>query len=692
MVAFAPRWHQAEWGKAVRVPATILASVFVASSAFAQSEQVLRGPAPAWATPSTPISIPDNVSGPLFIRRQDLEIHLSDQGQAQYFGYHVKILQASALQLGNISIAWNPSSDAPIVHEINLFRDDQVIDVLKDSSFEILRREDQLEMAKLDGKLTAILRIPDLRVGDELEVNLTSFANDPTLGHYEAGLLALTPNPSPGRYRLGLSWDQGHEPLLKMTDDMTAAMTTGERAIDFRFDNPAGLSPPRDAPARYQWQRAVEYTDFADWGALSRHFAPLYERAATLDANSPIKREASRIATAQTSPLDRASAALKLVQQDVRYIYVGLDGRNLTPAPADETWQRRYGDCKGKTALLLALLRELGIDAEPVLVNSSGADDGLDQRLPVPQYFDHVLVRAHIEGTDYWLDGTLPPVASPSARPVFPVSWVLPLTERGSELQNLAWQPATTPDQISLYEIDARSGFDEPARVVSTEIVRGVKGLQTYMQLSAVSAGQLSDFFRQQSGGDAWETIEDVQWRYDQGAGASILMISGTRMIDWDDEGSGAKSLVLPGGGFSPPERRVRAADQDQTAPFYTEPEYICHVTTVRLPDSTRANQWSSTDSFNTRLFGRNYYRAWELRDGSIRMVRGSRIEQPETDATTARRDNDRIAAFDNSMGWISFNPSARRASVGSGETVPATYDFDWMASEVPCVSPAKNS
>lgn len=692
VVALVTQWREAGRGKAVRVPAIILASIFVAGSAYAQSEQVLRGPAPAWATLSTPIIIPENVSGPVFVRRQDLEIHLSDQGQAQYYGYRVKILQSSALQLGNIAIAWNPSSDAPIVHEIKLFRGDQVIDILEQSSFEILRREDQLEMAILDGTLTAILRIPDLRVGDELEVGLTTFANDPTLGPNAAGLLVLTPNPAPGRYRLGLSWEQGHKPNLKMTDDMTTAMTAGERSVDFLFDNPAGLSPPRDSPARYRWQRAVEYTDFADWAAISRHFAPLYESAATLGADSEIKREASRIASAHTSPLDRASAALKLVQQDVRYIYVGLNGRNLTPAPADETWQRRYGDCKGKTALLLALLHELGIDAEAVLVNTSGGDDGLDQRLPVPQYFDHVLVRAHIDGADYWLDGTLPPVAPPSARPVFPVSWVLPLTEQGSELQHLAWKPATTPDEINLYEIDARAGFDEPSRVVSTEIVRGVPGLQTYMQLSAVSAGQLLDVFRQNAGGDDWLTIDDVQWRYDEEAGASILTISGTRMIDWDDNGGGERSLALPGGGFSPPQRRVRPADQDQTAPFYAAPEYTCHVTTVRLPSSTRANQWTSTESFNTRLFGRNYYRAWELRDGSIRMVRGSRVEQPEIDAGTARRDNERIAAFDNTMGWISFNPSARRASVGSGESVPTTYDFDWTASEVPCVSPTSNN
>jgi hypothetical protein len=374
----------------------------------------------------------------------------------------------------------------------------------------------------------------------------------------------------------------------------------------------------------------------------------------------------------------------------VRYIYVGLNGGNLTPASADETWRRRYGDCKGKTTLLLALLHELGIDAEAVLVNSSGADDGLDQRLPIPQFFDHVLVRARIDGATYWLDGTLPPVAPPSAQPLFPVTWVLPLTQKGDGLQKLEWRPATTPEDITLFEIDARAGFDKPARIVSTEILRGVKGLQQYVQFSAVTSGQLLDVFRQRAVGDVWQAIDDVQWRYDQKAGASILTISGAGKVNWHDDGGGARSLALPGGGFSPPERRVRSTDQDQSVPFYAQPEYSCHVTTVRLPLSTQARQWSSKASYDTRLFGRNYYRAWELRDGSIRMVRGSRTEQPEIDADTARRDNERIAAFDNSMGYIFYNPSSESASVGNGEKVPAAYDFDWTASDVPCASPQK--
>jgi hypothetical protein len=674
-------------GVAVRVFLPVLASVLAAGSAYAQSEQVRRGPAPAWVASSELLPVPDNVSGPVFIRRQDVLIHLDDQGQAQYLGYRIKILHSNALQLGNFSIAWNPAAGAPTVHEIKVYRDGEIIDVLQKSSFEILRREDQLEAARLDGTLTAVLRIPDLRVGDELEVGLTTLAKDPTLGNNDAGLLLLGPSPSPGRYRLGLSWDKSRKPHLKMTADMAAAAHNGDRAVDFRFDNPTVLTPPKDAPARYQWQRVVEYSDFADWAAVSRHFAPLYAKAAQLAGDSPIKREAARIAVTHVRPLDRASAALKLVQQDVRYIYVGLNGGNLSPASADDTWQRRYGDCKGKTALLLALLAELGIDAEAVLVNSSGTDDGLDQRLPSPQMFDHVLVRAHIDGAAYWLDGTLPPVVPPTSKPFFPLKWVLPLTVRGGSIEHLGWQPATTPDEVTLYEIDARAGFDKPARITSTSVLRGVKGLQQQLQFSSLPTGQLLATFRQQLIGDTWQAIDDVQWRYDQKAAASVLTISGTGTVDWDDDGDGAKSLALPGGGFSPPEKRVRAADQSQDVPFYTKPEYDCRVTTVRLPSSTQAKQWSSKPGYDTQMFGRNYYRAFELRDGSLRMVRGSRVEQQEIDAAAARRDNARIAEFDNSMAWIFYDPSRQRTSVGSGGSVPATYDFDWTASEVPCAS-----
>ncbi|WP_246524705.1 DUF3857 domain-containing protein [Sphingobium phenoxybenzoativorans] len=606
---------------------------------------------------------------------------------AHYARPHTEILTVpNALQLGNLSITWNPAAGSPTVHAIKIYRGNETIDVLAGAAFEILRREDQLEAARLDGLLTAVLRIADLRVGDELEVSITVHANDPTLGNNDAGILFIAATPAAGRYHIGLSWEKDRKPTVKITPELATVAQTSDGAMDVRLDNPPLLTPPANTPPRYQWQRIVEYSSFRDWAAISRHFAPLFAKAARLSGGSSLKTEVARIVAANTSPIDRVAAALHLVQQDVRYVYVGLNGSNLTPATADETWVRRYGDCKGKTALLLALLAEMGIEAEPVLVNNSGGDDGMDERLPSPRMFDHVLVRVKINGAIYWLDGTLPPVVPPSVSPAFPYRWVLPLTAQGDSIQALAWHPFPVPQEITLTEIDARAGFEAPAKVTSTTIMRGIKGLQQQVQLAGIAADQLTNGLRQQMVGGTWQTIDDVKWRYDQKAQASILTVAGTWMVDWDDDGDGAKSLSLVGGGFSPPERRTRAGDK--SLPYYNEPDFNCYATTVRLPTSTKVANWTTNEGFDTHIFGRNYYRAFEIREGAVRMIRGSRIEQQEIDAASAEKDNDRIAKFDNSRAWIYYNPVSKTVVSEHETIVPATYDIDWTSDQVPCLAP----
>lgn len=677
-------------GDDVRLAVSLcLAGLTAGGVAHAENGEVRRGPVPGWVVSAELMPVPADAAGAVFIRRHETEVHLDGRGQAIYTAYRIRILHANALQLGNISLSWNPAAGAPVVHVIRIHREGEVIDVLQKTSFEILRREDQLEAAMLDGILTAVLRVPDLRVGDEVEFGATIRSSDPTLGKDDAGMLLLGPEPAPGRYHLRLSWEEGTRPAVQMSADMKAAAQQGAQAIDYRFDNPSALVPPKDAPPRYFWQRIVEYSRFADWAGISRRFAPLFAAASRLDGGSPLKREAARIAAAHAQPLDRAGAALKLVQQDVRYVYVGLNGGNLTPATAEETWQRRYGDCKGKTALLLALLRELGIEAEAVLVNNSGADDGFDGRLPSPRLFDHVLVRARVAGRSYWLDGTLPAVVPPGEAPIIPYQWVLPLTEQGNAIERLDWKPAARPDMVNLFEIDARAGFDKPARITNTTITRGIAGVQQDVQFSAVTPAQLLGGLRQQAIGDTWQTIEDVQWRYDRKAQASVLTIIGTGTIDWQDGGDGMKSLALPGGGFNPPEKRVRAAEQNQDLPYYNQPKFDCHVTTVRLPPATRPGQWSHKDGIDTMMFGRAYYRAFDVRDGALRMIRGDRVEQKEVDAASARRDNGRIPRFDNSMAWITYDPNGvSDIADQGGVAVPATYEIDWTADVVPCLPP----
>jgi hypothetical protein len=666
---------------------TALASAVAAQGASAPAEDnvVDTGPIPAWVVVSDPLPVPETARGPVFMRRQIVEIHLDQNGQRSFSSVLMRLLDANALPAGNISIAWNPAAGKPIVHALKVYRNGVARDVLATTKFTILRREDRLEAAMLDGMLTATLKVPDLRVGDDLELVYSVPTQDPTLRDRNAGFLILAPTPPPGRYALRLSWDKGQEPTVRPTADMAGLVVKGERSIAYSADTPPTLNPPKDAPGRYNWQRLIEYSDFADWRSVSARISPLFTKAAAIPSTSPLKQEAAAIAASTVDPMARAQAALKLVQQQVRYVYVGLNGGNLNPASADETWARRYGDCKGKTVLLLALLKELGITAQPVLASNEGNDDGLDGRLPSPLLFDHVLVKAQIGSKSYWLDGTLPSYFRPSESPALPYRWTLPLSQSGEALFNLPWQPQDKPNEISLFEIDAREGFTTPAKIHQTSIIRGVQAIQQYYQFSALSDDQLQSAFRQElEGSESWNSLESVTWRFDPKEQASVLDIKGTGPVDWKPESGGGKSYALPGGGFSPPERRQRGTASD--APFAIKPDFDCKVTSLRLPTGTAAADWTYNSTFTTTIYGQTFRRSFELRDGTLRMMRVNRTLQNEISSETAAKDTLRLAKFDNSMAWAQYRQGVT-ATTAIVERVPATFERDWLADASACLA-----
>lgn len=661
-----------------------------AAQAEAKDDEIAVGPPPKWASPSEPMPVPDDARGPIFVRQQDVQMHLDRNGQKLFLASRFHLADTSALQLGNVSLSWNPAAGSPIIHAVKVHRAGTARDVLASTKFEVLRREDQLETAIIDGMLTATLRVPDLRVGDDLELAYTLPAQDPTLLSESSGFLYLAPVPPPGRLQLRLSWDSGQEPTIRATPDMEGQVKREALSVSMSGDNLPAQNPPKDAPPRYSWQRLIEFSDFSDWQGVSRRIAPLFTKAATLSADSAIKQEAATIAAGNSDQMNRASAALKLVQQQVRYVFVGLAQGGITPASAEETWQRRYGDCKGKTVLLLALLKELGIPAEAVLVSNAGSDDGMAQRLPNPFWFDHVLVRAQIDGQTYWLDGTLPHHYRPSLAAVMPYRAALPLDAQGKGLEAIGWQAANKPTELALYEIDARAGFDEPAKIRSVTIKRGPDALVEYHQFSAISDNQLETSIRQEfEGSTGWNTVDKVKWRFDSKELASIFEIEGTGPINWDNDGGKSRSLSLPGGGFSPPDRRQRGGSAGLAVPFYIKPDFDCRATTVRLPSATAAKDWSFNSAFDTVMYGMTFRRSFEKRDGAIRMIRSSRTLQVELDPEVAAKDNQRLPKFDNSMAWIYYDPASYDRP-GPRETVPATYEGDWLADSNICLTPAK--
>jgi len=507
------------------------------SVAFAADKPVIA-PAPAWVKPVAPLPPPAKADeAPVRILLSDQQVALEPGRQTVYSETSWKIQTPQGLAAGNISLPWRPETDVLTVHKLLIRRGDQTIDVLKSGqTFTVLRREQNLESATLDGVLTANIQPEGLQVGDTLEFAASVSSSDPTLkGHVEQIAGAWNGFPI-GRAHLRMQWPTSLPVRLRQTDSVPALkpMKTGNTStFELSLDNVEPIIPPKGAPPRYGIGRLVEVTDYASWADLGALMAPLYEKAAAIPPQGPLRSELERIQSLSPDPKVRTEAALALVQDRVRYVALAMGAGGYVPADAQTTWSRRYGDCKGKTALLLALLHAMGIEAEPVAVSTTFGD-GLDARLPMVGLFNHVLVRASVAGRTYWLDGTRTGDTSLDRLVTPNFGWGLPLLAKNAALVRMVPSPLATPTQDVSIRIDASKGISAPAPATFETIMRGDEAIGVNAALANL-VGEARDRALKDYWKERYDFIDvkTATASFDQKLGELRLSMAGEAKLDW---------------------------------------------------------------------------------------------------------------------------------------------------------------
>jgi hypothetical protein len=141
------------------------------------------------------------------------------------------------------------------------------------------------------------------------------------------------------------------------------------------------VPPPEGAPARFGFIGFVEASDYASWSDVSAHFAPILCRGGQNSRKPGL--------CAMSSSASAPPRAIRSLGPKPRWRWSRAASATWRSRWASAAWSRRapgrpgprrFGDCKGKTALLLAILGELGIEAEPVAVNSM-IGDAIHERL-----------------------------------------------------------------------------------------------------------------------------------------------------------------------------------------------------------------------------------------------------------------------------------------------------------------------
>jgi tetratricopeptide (TPR) repeat protein len=497
-------------------------------------------PAPAWIEP-LPLPAPDPARADrpvqaLLVSNQTL---YAPGGQDNYVELAFLIQNAQGLQaFSNLTLPWQPDQSELIIHKVQIIRSGRVIDQLAGHPFTVLRRESNLESAMLDGMLTAVMQPEGLAVGDILTIAFTIRRRGGPVPLRGENLFSLSYGQPIRHFYLRQLWPTESHIRWRGTGAMQQPrLRTSARGTELVLDlnDAQGPQPPSEAPTRFATPTTLQLSEYRDWGEVSAAMAPLYAQAATLTPNSPLRAEIARIAAATSDPRRRTMAALRLVEEEIRYLALAMGDGNYVPAGADQTWSRRFADCKGKVVVLLALLHGLGIDAEPVLVNAM-AGDGLGERLPGLTLFNHVIVRARIDGRSYWLDGTrtgdrnLDDLASSA------LGWGLPVRASGATLEPLPYSPPASPLFETDITADGTNGLTGNVPVRIEQIFRGEAATAARAALSQMGRDEFIRRFREgvtTSVPAGMGEVDNVDLRDDAEAGALTMIVTGRGRLNW---------------------------------------------------------------------------------------------------------------------------------------------------------------
>ena len=465
--------------RAARV-ALAVAGTLIAATATAADYRI--GTAPAWVRPvpfdsaAHPQADAANVA---YGARYDLiddQVRLSANSRARF--HHVvseAVTDKGIDDLSHREIEVDPSWESVVISQLDVIRGGQRVSRLHDVQVKVLQRERDLESRVYDGRKMVALDLPDIRVGDIVEFAYTRSGMNPVFqGHHAGDFDMQWQVPVAHLHRRLSTASSLNLRVAQLTGAAAPQVIAQADGFDERVwdvhDVP-GLRVEASVPGNYNPYPWIEWSDFASWGEVARWAERLYQVPAHL---SPALQAAVDGIARQSPDADaRIVAVLRLVQLQVRYLGVEIGAGTHAPSAPDVVYARRWGDCKEKALLMVTMLRALGVDASPALVNTDRRND-IDHDLPNAGSFDHAITRVHFDGIDYWLDptrspqqGTLASVSQPD------YARALVLDGRSTALTTMRANTIAAHAREVRVDVDSRAGFDQPVRLDVRTTYRG---------------------------------------------------------------------------------------------------------------------------------------------------------------------------------------------------------------------------
>jgi transglutaminase-like putative cysteine protease len=182
-----------------------------------------------------------------------------------------------------------------------------------------------------------------------------------------------------------------------------ASVSAGNGSQIFIWESRAVPALPREprSPGVTEISPYVHVSTMGDWKQLGSWYADLIRPQFALDQS--LKDELLRITSGLHTDKEKVSAIQEFVLRSTHYVALEFGIYSYKPYPVAQIYARRFGDCKDKASLMIALLRAAGIEAEIALVRTRSLGDVAIEPASIA-VFNHAIV--YVPKYDLWLDGT----------------------------------------------------------------------------------------------------------------------------------------------------------------------------------------------------------------------------------------------------------------------------------------------
>ncbi len=394
-------------------------------------------------------------------------------GRSVYTDYLVyKVLtQKGAEGWDSISVDWEPWHEQRPVIRARVITPDFAIHELDlktiaDASAQDEDSEIYSDRRVLRAPLPAIA--PESVVEQEIVISETApFFGAGTSSRYRFGRVAVpvrhsqltldAPSSIPMRY------------ATQRLPDLQPRRTEQDARVKLIFER-GPIEPMEEAqpnlPSDVAAYPSVAFSTGDSWTRVAAEYGKIVDSHVAAPEVKPLVEKLTR---GKDTRAEKAQAILGYLDKEIRYTGVEFADAAIVPHSPGEVLAHKYGDCKDKATLLVAMLRSAGIPAYVALLNAGSRQD-VPADLPGMGLFDHAIVYAP-GSPDFWIDAT-DEYARLGQLPIADQGRLtLVVRAESSALTRIPEAPSTDNVILELREIDlAENG---PARIIETSQPHG---------------------------------------------------------------------------------------------------------------------------------------------------------------------------------------------------------------------------